>query len=112
MSDFFDTSRIPDDSEHWDRQAARVTENVMRDGNAGGFGWVARSRAGLVAASLLVAAALVLAMLPGETGTSTPPTIPWASALAPADDVGRIMIAADQPPQVGDLLVAAARERR
>ena len=60
--ELFDTSRVRDDAAHWDALAARITAHVVHDDGVGAA-WFARGPAGLVAASLALAAAVVFAVL-------------------------------------------------
>ena len=104
-SDLFDTSDVRDDAGHWDALAERVAAHAARESNTGGFDWFAHSRASWVAASLLLAAALVFMVLPAENSPSRSFGAEWARALAPADDVGRAIILQDGPPAIGALLL-------
>lgn len=106
MPDLFDTSEVRDDPDHWDALAVRVAAHAAREAEASAFEWLAGSRAGWVAASVLAAAALALIAAPrdkrsvaGSIGAQ------WAGALAPADDVGRAMVLRDGPPAIAALLV-------
>jgi hypothetical protein len=99
--DLFDTTRIPDDSAHWDALAERIAANVAREGK-GGLEWLAQSRAGWVAACLLLGAAL-FSMAAAE-GAAAAPSADWVRTLAPTDGLGREMIVADEPPAIGELL--------
>jgi len=105
MPDLFDTNQVRDDAGHWDALADRVAANAARESNEGGFEWFARSRAGWVAASLLLAAALAFIELPAEDPSATGFSAEWAQAVAPADDVGRAITSHDGPPAIGALLL-------
>jgi hypothetical protein len=107
MSDLFDTTRVRDDSEHWDALAERVASNAAREWNESGFEWLAHSRVTWVAASLLLAAALLSVVSPDESSSVWSRSPEWTQALAPADDVGRAVILPDSPPAIGTLLLRA-----
>ncbi len=103
MPDLFDTSSIRDDAQYWDALARRVTSAA-----AGGsdFGQFAASRTGWITASLFVAAALVLLLLPASS-----PFAGVASGgmhvLAPSNALGRTIAAQDRAPAIGVLLLEA-----
>jgi hypothetical protein len=99
--ELFDTTRIPDDPAHWDALAERVTANAAREGR-GALEWLAQSRAGWMAACLLLGAAL-FSMASAESATAAP-SADWVRTLAPADGLGREMTTADEPPAIGELL--------
>jgi hypothetical protein len=106
MSTLFDATRVPDDGEYWDALAARVAAHVARESRRGGVDWLAHSRASWVAASLLLAAALAFMVRPAEHSRVTIHRAEWAEAFAPADDVGKAIVARDRPPAIGALLFA------
>lgn len=99
MSDLFDTTRVRDEPAHWDMLAQRVAANAARESRGGAFEWLTQSRAGWIAACLLLGVAL-LAMASAKTRGSE-----WVPVLAPGDDVGRAMAVSDNPPGIGALLV-------
>lgn len=104
MSDLFDTTSVRDDPVDWDALAQRVAANAAHESRGGAFEWLAQSRAGWIAASLLLAASL-FAMAraskdPAKTGGSE-----WVEVVAPGDDVGRQMAVSETPPAVSSLLV-------
>ena len=105
MADFFDTSQIPDDAEYWAALATRVTVEAGHDSSATAFVWFAQSRVGWVAASILLAAALVLNVMSIRASPTTYRT-DWVRALAPADDVGRSVVSSSSPPAIAALLLA------
>lgn len=92
MSELFDTSRIPDDAEHWDALALRQALRAMR---SAGPDW-ARSRAGWLAASLLLAAALAYGLLPRED---------TRLSFAPSDPLGQALSNGVAPPAIAALLL-------
>ena len=110
MTDLFDTARVPDDDAYWDALASRVAALAARNQSANGFDWLARTRAGWLAASILLAAALGFILLPAKPVPART-DVEWAQVLAPADDVGRAMTRRDQPPAIGALLLDARWER-
>jgi hypothetical protein len=99
--DLFDTTGIPDDSAHWDALAERIAANAARDGK-GGLEWLAQSRAGWVAAGLLLGVAS-FSMASAESAAAAP-SADWVGTLAPTDSLGRDMTMGDQPPAIGELL--------
>lgn len=107
MSDLFDTTQVRDEPEHWDTLAKRVATTAARESRRSGFDWLANSRAGWVAASLLVAAALAFIMLPPEDHSARSVVPEWAQSLAPTDDVGKVIVLRDSPPAIGALLLDA-----
>jgi hypothetical protein len=106
MPDLFDTSRIPDDSGHWDALAERVAAGAGRESSRTGFALFAHSPGGWVAASLLLVAALAFLLLPADETSVT-----WVQALAPADDVGRAITLEDGPPPIAELLLRSGGVR-
>ena len=106
MSDPFDRTEGRDDAGYWDALAERVAANAARESRENGLDWLARSRTGWIAASLLLVAALTFLMLPAETSAARSLGRAWAQALAPADDVGKAIILRDSPPAIGALLLA------
>ena len=107
MSELFETTQIPDDPEQWDALADRVAATAVARSNPSGVQWLANSRAGWVAVSLLAAAVLAFVLRPGRESTSV--RVSWENALAPADDVGRAIVLRDDPPPIGALLISNAR---
>ena len=104
MRELFDTRDVPDDPAHWDTMALRVAENAARRSGRGAFEWLAQSRAGWIAASLLLAAAL-LSMASASRDVARRGGSEWMRVVAPADDVGRQMAVSETPPAVSSLLV-------
>jgi hypothetical protein len=107
MADLFDTSQVPDDAAHWDALAARVAAGAVRVSPGDSFTWFADSRAGWLAAGLLLAAALLSRTLPDDDASAGSVTSDWTEALAPVDDVGRALMVPNGPPAIGALLLRA-----
>jgi len=103
MPELFDTHEVRDDPAHWDAIALRVAENTARRSGRGAFEWLGQSRAGWIAASLLLAAALFAITSAGDSERTRGSE--WVQLVAPADDVGRQMAASEVPPAVSSLLV-------
>lgn len=103
MSEPFDTNRVNDDAEHWDALAERVAREAERRSRRSGVGSLVASRAGLIAASLLLAASLAY-MATTSRQASTRSVTELGQALAPRDDVGRAMVLTRRPPAVAALL--------
>jgi len=112
MTDVFDTTQIRDDTAYWDALAARVAREAVHRSKQSGFDWFVHSRASWVAASILLAAALVLMVLPSQRESAKTFGAEWARALAPADDVGRAIVLRDGPPAIGALVLSGQRGRR
>ena len=108
MPEFFDTSRVVDDSQHWNALAERIAATAARASKRTSVNWLATSRAGWVAASLLLVAAWAL-MTPTESSSAKTFTGEWVHALAPADDVGKTFIVRDSPPAIAALLLGDRR---
>lgn len=107
MFDLFDTTQVRDEPEHWDALAKRVAATAARESRWSGFDWLAHSRAGWVAASLLVVAVLAFIMLPAEDQSARSVVPEWAQSLAPTDGVGKVIVLRDSPPAIGALLLDA-----
>jgi hypothetical protein len=103
--DLFDTSRIPDNDAYWDALAERVTLGVKRRGYSSGVEWLTHSRASIVAASLILAAALAFLIVPRPNQSTSNLTSVSTRALAPSDDAGRAILLLGRPPSVGALLL-------
>ena len=108
MPELFDTSRVADDPEHWNALAQRIAETAARASEGSSVGWLATSRAGWVAASLLLVAAWAL-MTPTDSSSAKTFTGEWVKALVPADDVGKTIMLRDSPPPIGALLLSDRR---
>jgi hypothetical protein len=93
VSDWFDTSQIPDDGEHWDALAQRIADAARRSAR---YDW-AQSRVGWLAASLLLAAALAYGLLPRDD---------TRLSFAPSDPLGQAFSHAAAPPAIASLLLA------
>ena len=106
MPPLFDTTGIPDRPEYWDDLAARVARAATEPPSA--IEWIGRPAAAtLWAASLVAAAAIALAIaLPASE--KRPATDIWRIALAPSDDVGRLMGGSGTPPPLGVMVFAVA----
>ena len=103
MSELFDTRGVNDSAEHWDALADRVAREAARQSSAKPV-----SRAGLIAASLLLAASLAF-MRVASRQASPRPAAELGQALAPTDDVGRAIALTGKPPAVGALLLNEPR---
>ena len=108
MADLFDTRGVPDESEYWDALARRIAHHATRDPSRGAFVWLAESRTGFIAASVvcglaLASAAMVRGSSPGSRAAE------WVLVITPADDVGSAITTSSTPPAIGTLLL---RERR
>lgn len=104
MPELFDTDSVRDEPAHWDAIALRVAENAARESGGGAFEWLAQSRAGWIAASLLLVTALFSMVSAGERSAKTRGS-EWVQMVAPADDVGKQMAVSEAPPAVSSLLV-------
>ena len=104
MPELFDTKGIQDDPAHWDAVALRVAENATRESGRGAFNWLAQSRVGWIAASLLLSVAL-FAMASASGDSVQTLRADWMQVVAPGDDVGRQMAVSETPPVVSSLLV-------
>jgi len=108
MSELFDTRGVKDDAEHWDALAERVAREAARRSRHATVGSLAASRAGLIAASLLLAASLAFMTMTWRQG-SRRPAPELGQALAPSDDVGRAIAVTGGPPAIAALLFAEPR---
>ena len=105
MDDLFDTSRIPDDREHWDALAARLATRALRARSP--VLWLGEHKASWAAAALLVAASLLFAVLQQRSAITTS-SATWTEVMAPTDVVGRAIATRDRPPALGVLIFASA----
>jgi hypothetical protein len=103
QSELFDTRGVTDSAEHWDAVAARVALEAAGRSRAAGVSSLAASRAGLIAALLLLAASLAFMAMASRQGSARP-AAELRQALAPGDDVGRAIALTGRPPTVGALL--------
>jgi len=106
MSDLFDTRSVDDAAEHWDALAERVAREAARQSFSTrqvGVVSVVASRAGVIAAAVLLAASLAFMTMAGRQGSSRP-SVELGQALAPSDDVGRAIALTARPPAVAALL--------
>lgn len=106
MRDLFDTTRVLDDAEYWDRLAAKVATAAQRESHTRGFESFAHSRANWAAACILLAIGGVLITLRTEDATGNGFTTEFNQVLAPTDDAGRALVSRAGPPAIGALLVA------
>lgn len=104
MTDLFDTSSVPDDDRHWDEMTKRVAARAIRDSNQTSLDWLSRSRGGVIAASLLLVATAVYAMIAGRRSERHFDAIS-IEAFAPTDELGRAIALQSAPPQLGTLLM-------
>jgi hypothetical protein len=111
MADFFDTSSVRDDPAYWDDLTARVTAaaRAAREAQPGALAWCANARGSWVAASLSLAAALVLMTIMAERSLANGMRAELADAIAPADLVGRALAVRDAPPVIDALLIGPQR---
>jgi hypothetical protein len=101
MDELFDTSRIPDDPEHWDALAARVAMRARRSRSP--ILWLGEHKTSWAAAALLLAASMLFAVLQQRSRLAAS-TLAWAEVLAPEDVMGRTIATRDQPPALGMLI--------
>ena len=104
MTDLFDTSSVRDDDQHWDEMAKRVAARAIRDSNQTSLDWLSRSRGSIVAASLLVVATAVYAVLAGKKSERNVDAVS-IEAFAPTDELGRAIALQPAPPRLGALLM-------
>jgi hypothetical protein len=107
MSDLFDTTEVRDAPEYWDALAERVATAAARESSRSAIDWLANSRAGWVAASLLLAGVLAFIIATAEDQSVRSIVPEWAQSLAPTDDVGKAIVLRDSPPAIGALLLDA-----
>lgn len=108
MTELFDATPMPDDPRYWDALAERVAARARGDRSARSarsIHWLAKPRARLIAASLVLTAALAAATL--GRGADVPQRLAtdWALALAPDDGLARALVVRDDPPAVAALLL-------
>jgi hypothetical protein len=101
MDELFDTSRIPDDPEHWNALAARIAKRARRSRSP--FLWLGEHKTSWAAAALLLAASMLFAVLQQRSRLAAS-TVAWADVLAPEDAMGRTIATRDQPPALGMLI--------
>ena len=104
MPELFDTGEVRDDPRHWDALARRVAENATRSAKHDAFAWLAQSRAGWIAASLVLGVALASIAAHGD-GSAARLAEDWGAMLAPSDDVGKAMTTSETPPAISMLLL-------
>ena len=103
MIDLFDTKGVRDEPAHWDALAERIAAGAARSSRSGAVEWLAQSRAGWIAACLLLSGALL------SLASMTRRDAELRDVLAPADDLGRAMATSHNPPGIG-LLMARGRD--
>ena len=109
MSEFFDTGGVRDEPANWDALARRVAENATRSSRQGAFEWLAQSRAGWIAASVVCSLSFVsLAALARGQWTERR-AADWARVITPTDDVGSAITMSNTPPAIGALLLRPRR---
>lgn len=99
----FDARMVPDGAAHWDARAASIAAIATRRSHENGFVWIAHSRAGWAAASLLLAAALTLLVVRRDSVEVRQDM--WAGSIAPVDRTGRAISGSPTPPAVAFLLL-------
>lgn len=105
MSEFFDTEAVRDEPAHWDALARRVAENATRSSRRGAFEWVAQSRAGWIAASLVCGLSVVSLAALSRSSSAASRAAEWARLITPTDNVGRAISMSNTPPAIGTLLL-------
>ena len=95
-----------DNDAHWDALAARITDRAINNSGTG-FSWFAHGTAGLIAASLVIAAALAAAVVPSRPVVSANVIADITTAIGPSDIVGQSLTSPMQPPAIGALLFDA-----
>ena len=103
MTDLFDTSVVRDEPAHWDALAERIAAAAARGSRRSAVEWLAQSRAGWIAACLLLGGALL------SLASMTRRDTERQDVLAPADDLGRAMATSHNPPGIG-VLMARGRD--
>src|SRR5262245_25971281 len=104
MTDFFDTSGIPDSAEHWDGLAARVSAAAVRSRTESVLSWLARPSAAAAVFCLVLTAVVVLLTQSSRSGRDARARDEWTPLLAPSDGVGRMIATDDRPPAIARLL--------
>jgi hypothetical protein len=102
--ELFSTSGTHDDDAHWDALAARITDRAISDSGAG-LTWFTHGSAGLIAASLVIAAALAAAAVPSRESPRASVIADITAAIGPSDIVGQSLAELAQPPAIGALLL-------
>jgi hypothetical protein len=111
MADLFDTRSIRDDPRHWDALAQRIATRARRESAPNGVEWLARSRIGWVAASLLLAAAVAIERVWLATPSRAAVGAAWIESLGPGDELGKAMTSLQRSPTLATLLLGAQIER-
>jgi hypothetical protein len=102
-TELFSTSGTHDDDAHWDALAARITDRAIADSDSD-LTWFTHRTAGLIAASLVIAAALAAAAVPSRETPRASVLADITAAISPSDIVGQSLAAQAQPPAIGALL--------
>ena len=105
MPEFFDTGGVRDEPANWDALARRVAENATRSPRQGAFEWLAQSRAGLIAASLVCGLSLVSLAALARSSSAASREAEWARLIRPTDNVGSAITMSNTPPAIGTLLL-------
>ena len=105
MSELFDTGAVRDETANWDALALRVAENATRFSRRGAFEWVAQSRAGWIAASLVCGLSLVSVAALTRSSSAASREAEWARLITPTDNVGSAITMSNTPPAIGTLLL-------
>jgi hypothetical protein len=111
MAEFFDTTQVPDDPQHWDEMARRVDMAASRAERESLLDWLASSRSACLAAPLIVAAILLL-VVQAPDSSSSKAAEEWLPLVAPSDAAGRAMAVTDGPPDIDLLLESRLRSAR
>lgn len=106
MTNFFDTSSIPETDAYWNSLAARVARAAQA--RRSGLGWLGAERSAWLAAACIVAIASAIGVVSRrEPTTARVPAL--QIALMPSDAIGRIIVGAQDPPAVAALAAMSPR---
>jgi hypothetical protein len=104
-ADLFDTHDVNDTPQHWSDLAERIAANASRESRARGGGgalhWLSRARATSVAAVLVFVAVLLSLSLSRRAFAD----VTLQRALAPSDEVGKMLVMTDRPPALAAILL-------
>jgi anti-sigma-K factor RskA len=106
VTNFFDTSSIPETDAYWNSLAARVTRAAQA--RRSGLGWLGAERSALLAAACIVAIAAAIGIA-SRRELATAPVSTLLVALMPSDAIGRIIVGAQEPPAVAALAAMSPR---
>jgi hypothetical protein len=109
MADFFGTSQVHDDPDHWNELADCVVATVVRESHQSAFNWFTQPRTGWVTASCALIVMLVSALLGFRQPSAATGRGEWVQALAPTDEVGKAIMQPDRAPEIGTLLLRPGR---